>query len=125
MIIINFLINSKKDDLCLKHACHTILIKSGTLSDTDRADDSVIIVGHNKEQIKDAITTCLEKPLHEMLQEWLEVFKNEPSNDTTSELIAEIEAIAKQMEFINRKYKNPDLNSQSIVPDDVKEYLYR
>lgn len=125
MIIINFLINSKKDDLCLQHACHKILIKSGTLSDTDQTDDSVIIVGHNKEQIKNAITTCLEEPLHQMLQKWLEVLKNEPSNDTTSELIAEIEAIAKQMEFINRKYTTPNLNSKSLVPDDVKEYLFR
>lgn len=125
MIIINFLINSKKDGLCLQRACHTILIKSGTLSDTDQTDDSIIIVGHNKEQIKNAITTCLEEPLRQMLQKWLEVLKNEPSNDTSSELIAEIEAIGKQMEFINRKYTTPNLNSNSLVSDHVKEYLFR
>lgn len=114
----------------LRIACHKILIKSGTLSDTDQADDSIIIVGHNKKQIKDAITTCLEEPLHQMLQEWLEVFKNKPSNETSSEIIAEIEAICKQMEIINRKYTeisslSPSLNTKSIVPDDVKEYLFR
>lgn len=116
---------SLTDDLCLQRACHTILIKSGSLSDTDHTDDSIIIVGHNKEQIKNAITTCLEEPIHQMLQKWLEVLKNEPSNDTSSELIAEIEAIGKQMEFINRKYTTPNLNSNSLVPDDLKEYLFR
>lgn len=111
-------------------ACHQILIKSDTVIDTGHGNDSIIIVGHNKEQIKNAITTCLEEPLHQMLQEWLEDFKTETSNKSTSEIIAEIEAICKQMEFINRKYRDISsrssrLNTKSIVPDEVKEYLFR
>lgn len=35
MIIINFFINLKKDDLCFKYVCYMIFIKLGILSDID------------------------------------------------------------------------------------------
>lgn len=107
--------------MCLQSACHKILIKSSSVSDTDQADDSIIIVGHNKEQIKDAITTCLEEPLLQMLQEWLKVFKNEPTNKTSLGMIAEVEAICKSM---NVSSLFSSLDTKSIVPEDVKEYLF-
>lgn len=106
----------------LQNACHKILIKSGTLSDKDQGDDSINIVDQNKEQIKDAITTCLEEPLLQMLQELLEDLKNEPSNKTTSVYIAEIEAICKNMK-VSSLFSSPD--TKSIVPEDVKDYLFR
>lgn len=112
----------KRDDLRLQSACHKILIKSSTLSDTDQADDSINIVDKSKEQIKDAITTCLEEPLLQMLQELLEDLKNEPSNKTTSVYIAEIEAICKNMK-VSSLFSSPD--TKSIVPEDVKDYLFR
>lgn len=113
----------------LESACHKILIKSNTFSDTYEADDSIIIVGHNKEQIKEAITLCLEAPLYHMLQQWLGIVKSSTSNKSTSRIIAEIEAICKQMVFNNSKDRNvsslsSSLGTKSIVPDDVKHYLF-
>lgn len=90
----------------------------------------MIIVGENKQQIMETITTCLEEPLHNMLHNWLEDLKNE--NVLTKlayDVIAEIEAIHKLMVFDS--YKNTDDASilkepgtKSIVPNNVKEYLF-
>lgn len=90
----------------------------------------MIIVGENKQQIMETITTCLEEPLHNLLQKWLEDLKNElfltkPAYD----VIAEIEAIHKLMVFDSCKntddasiLKEP--GTQFIVPNNVKEYLF-
>lgn len=90
----------------------------------------MIIVGENKQQILETITTCLEEPLHNLLQKWLEDLKNE--NVLTKleyDVIAEIEAIHKLMVFDSYKNTNDasilkEPSTQSIVPNNVKEYLF-
>lgn len=90
----------------------------------------MIIVGENKQQIMETITACLEEPLHNLLQKWLEDLKNELFfTKLAYDVIAEIEAIHKFMVFDS--YKNTDDASilkepgtQFIVPNNVKEYLF-
>lgn len=90
----------------------------------------MIIVDENKQQIMETITTCLEEPLHNLLQKWLDDLKNEIFfTKLAYDVIAEIEAIRKLMVFDS--YKNIDDASilkepgtQSIVPNNVKEYLF-
>lgn len=111
--------------------CHKILIKSDTFYEKrDKADDSIIIVEKNKEQIKEIITSCLEEPLHLMLQEWLEVLKTKCSSRFASGLIAEIEAIQKQMESCTIKegevsHVLRSAGAGSIVPDNIIDFLFR
>lgn len=117
--------------LSKESACHRILIKSAT--DCDELDteiDSIIIVNQNKENIQEIITTCLEEPLHQMLQRWAESLKTESSTRLASRLIAEIEDIRKQMMFDNRKDTTVGsiekrIGTKCIVPEDVKNYLFR
>lgn len=115
----------------LESTCHKILIRSDTFRDKRvKAYDSIIIVERNKEQIKERITTCLEEPLHLMLQEWLEIVKTEGSNKLALELIAEIEAIQKQMEPCIIKNKEvprvlSSVGARSVVPDNIKDFLFR
>lgn len=89
-----------------------------------------MIVDLCKEQIKDAITTCLIEPLHQMLQDWLVNFKIQSPNESRSDIISEIHAIQKQMAFCtNRKrggpFVLPSNCTNSMIPDDVKEFLFR
>lgn len=84
----------------------------------------------NKEQIKETITSCLEEPLRLMLQEWLEVLKTEGSSRLALGLIAEIEAIQKQMEYCNIQDRDVShvlrsAGASSIVPDNIIDFLMR
>lgn len=111
-----------------KNACYKILIQSEESFDkTNKTDDSIIIVGQNKQQIKEVITTCLEKQLDEMLQDWLEKLKHEDLKKETSEILAEIEAIRKQLILDNSNNTAapdaPCFDKKSIVPVKVKDYL--
>lgn len=130
LITVDFLC-FKKSDSGRESTCHKILIKSNTFSDErSDADDSIITVGTNKDHIKNTITSCLEKPLHLMLQEWLEVLKTEDLSRLTSGLIAEIEAIQKQMVSGNIKDRGashflPSASASSIVPVNIIDYLFR
>lgn len=113
-----------------ENACHKILIKSDVPYDkTRKADGSIIIVGQNKRQIKEIITSCFEEQLHQMLKDWLGKLKHEDSNQQTCEIIAEIEAIRKQLILdTSNNIAAPDapcIANKSIVPNDVKEYLFR
>uniref|UniRef100_A0A8W8NZT4 Ig-like domain-containing protein n=1 Tax=Magallana gigas TaxID=29159 RepID=A0A8W8NZT4_MAGGI len=112
-------------------AHHRIIIKSDAYcNEIDETINSMIIVGENKQQILETITTCLEEPLHNLLQKWLEDLKNE--NVLTKleyDVIAEIEAIHKLMVFDSYKSTNDasilkEPRTQSIVPNNVKEYLF-
>lgn len=111
--------------------CHKILIKSDTFCDKrDKADDSIIIVAKNKEQIKETITSCLEEPLHLMLQEWLGVLQTECSSRLASGLTAEIEAIQRQMKSCTIKDRDVShvlrsAGAGSIVPDNIIDFLFR
>lgn len=111
-------------------ACHKILVQSHISSHEKEPGDSFIIVDLCKEQIKDAITTCLIEPLHQMLQDWLVNFKIQSPNESRSDIISEIHAIQKQMAFCtNRKrggpFVLPSNCTNSMIPDDVKEFLFR
>lgn len=113
-----------------ENACHKILIQSEVPHDKIRkADGSISIVGQNKRQIKEIITSCLEEHLDKMLQDWLGKLKHEDLNKRTSEIIAEIEAIRKQLILdTSNNTATPDepcIDNKSNVPNDVKEYLFR
>lgn len=94
--------------------------------------------------IKKAITICLEKPFHQILEKWFEDlknlqqilekwfedFKNYGLSKLASEIIAEIKVIRKYLVF--EKNKNTATVSglqgcctEFIVPHDVKDYLFR
>lgn len=109
-----------------ENAPHKNLVHSDVPFDkTCKADGSIIIVGQNKRQI----TSCLEEQLDQMLQDWLENHKHEDLNKQTSEIIAEIEAIRKQL-ILDTSHNTvasdaPSFDSKSIVPNDVKDYLLR
>lgn len=113
-------------------ACHRILIRSDTVCDEDyEADDlnSITIVGKNKGQIRETIIACLEEPLHQMLQEWTDVLKSIISAKSLSEIATEMNAIRKHLLCCSQKdastsFVLPRIGSQSLVPDDVKEYLF-
>lgn len=53
-------------------ACHKILIISeeAVHNDTNEADDSIIIIGQNKEELFETITSCLIQPIRQMEKEW-------------------------------------------------------
>lgn len=80
-------------------------------------------MNQNKEHIQEIITTCLEEPLHQMLQRWTESLKSETPTRLGSRLIAEIEDIRKQMVLDNRK--DMPVDTKCIVSEDVKSYLFR
>lgn len=117
--------------LSKESTCNRTLIKADTDCDElEKEDDSIIIVNQNKENIQEIITTCLEEPLHQMLQRWTESLKTETSTSLVSILIAEIEDIRKQMVLDNRKDTTgvsiaTCVGTKCIVPEDVKNYLFR
>lgn len=90
----------------------------------------MIIVDENKQQILETITTCLEEPLHNLSQEWLENLKNDNfMTKLVYDAIAEIEAIHKVMVFDSYDSTNDasilkQFGTQSIVPNNIKEYLF-
>lgn len=111
-----------------KPARHKILIQSDVHFDkTSKADGSIIIVSQNKRQIQEIITSCLE----EQLDVTRLVGKTQTCSfkQKTSEIIAEIEAIRKQLILdTGNNTAAPDAScndTNSIVPNDVKEYLFR
>nr|XP_034319273.1 uncharacterized protein LOC117687156 [Crassostrea gigas] len=123
--------NIKKSDLDRENTCHKILIKSDTFCDKiDKTDDSIIIVERNKEQIKETITSCLEEPLHLLLQGLLKVLETKGSSKLASGLYAEIEAIQKQLESCTIKDSDVShvlrsADASSIVPDNIIDFLFR
>lgn len=113
-----------------ENARHKIFIQSDVPFDTTRkTDGSIIIVGQNKRQIKEIITSCLEEQLDQMLQDWLEKLKQEGLKKQTFEIIDEIQAIRKQLILDTSNNTGvpdaPCVENKSIIPDDVKEYLFR
>lgn len=79
----------------------------------DNADDSIIVVDRNKENILEALTSCLEQPLFNMLQEWLHLYSED------SVILGEVEALYKTRLNPNNAIDPPK------VPDDLKIYLSR
>lgn len=65
-----------------------------------------------------------------MLGKWLDYLKNYSSSRIASGLISEIDAIREQMAFDESRTAavasaSPKMCAKSIVPDDVKNYLFR
>lgn len=79
----------------------------------DNADDSIIVVDRNKVNILEALTSCLEQPLCNMLQEWLHLYSED------SVILGEVEALYKTRLNANNAIDAPK------VPDDLKIYLSR
>lgn len=102
-----------------ENAYHKILIQSEDSCDKTKrseASESVIIVGQNKQQIKETITTCLEKQLDQMLQDWLEKLGHEGLEAIRKQLIIETNANTYSSDL-------PCNDNKAIVPVDVKHYL--
>ena len=89
--------------------------------------DKVIIV--EKEQVQEAITSCLEEPLRFLLDKWWKGIKRMHQTKQTLHVISEIESIRKQILFEDAKevIESDDASSTStnIVPGTIKEYLFR
>lgn len=69
-----------------------------------------------------------------MLQDWLVNFKIQSPNESRSDIISEIHAIQKQMKKKEMKETNrkrggpfvlPSNCTNCMIPDDVKEFLFR
>lgn len=93
-------------------ACRLILVKP-VQDVADNADDSIIVVDRNKVNILEALTSCLEQPLCNMLQEWLHLYSED------SVILGEVEALYKTRLNANKAIDPPK------VPDDLKIYLSR
>lgn len=111
--------------------CNTMIIIKSKCSDddTDKTDESSPNDDHTEHLLR-IITTCLNKPLQEMLERWLANLKTVGSTKEATGIKAEIEAIRKQMEFEDYDKSAavsvlPIVSSKFIVPDDVKHYLFR
>lgn len=118
----------KKNALRQERACHKIFIRSDcdkTDDDKDEDENFIISVGQDKDQIEEIITSCLEEPLHRMLQKWSEDLKRDIFSENASDIFAEIEAIRKKLVFTNSKDTDvPIAGKKPIVPDNVKDYLF-
>lgn len=98
----------------------------------------------SKQKIKKIITICLEKPFHQILEKWFEdlrnlqqIFKkwfvdftNHGLSKLASEIIAEIKDIRKYLVFEKGETTAAVSGLQGggtefIVPDNVKDYLFR
>lgn len=72
----------------------------------------------------------MEEPLHWFLENWLESFRNHGLIELASEIIAEIKDIRKYLVFEKSKSTAGVSGMQGggtefIVPDNVKDYLFR
>lgn len=112
--------------------CNIILITKSKCCDdkNDKAERSNPKYIHTKEQLLRIITTCLNKPLKEMLERWLANLDTEVSSKQAAGIKAEVEAIRKQMEFEDcdesaSVFVSPVVSTKSVVPDDVKNFLFR
>lgn len=110
-------------------ASENIRIKPATIfNETDGNTGSLIFVDENKEENIRAITSCLEKPIHQMLQNWSAYLETKGLGKHTSRVIAEIKAIGKQLELEESNGTLTaavfEMKCQSIVPGDMKDYLF-
>lgn len=112
-------------------ACHKILIISDPHNNEPKIEeDSIIIIREDKEQILRTISVCLEEHIHEILQNWSVNLPLKGLGKCLPGIIAEIEDIRKQMSFDDNNHYTTDASAlrgavnKSIVPSNVKEYLF-
>lgn len=72
----------------------------------------------------------MEEPFRQILKKWLENFRNRDLTKLASEIIAEIKDIRKHLVFEKSKHTSTISGLQggvteSIVPNKVKDYLFR
>lgn len=109
--------------------CNTVNITKCSDDKNDKADMSNPKNIHTEEELLRIITTCLNKPLKEMLERWLANLDTKISSRQAAGIKAEVEAIRKQMEFDDCDESDsvsvsPVVSTTSVVPDDVKNYLF-
>lgn len=110
--------------------CNTVNITKCSDDKNDKADMSNPKNIHTEEELLRIITTCLNKPLKEMLERWLANLDTKISSRQAAGIKAEVEAIRKQMEFDDCDESDsvsvsPVVSTTSVVPNDVKNYLFR
>ena len=80
----------------------------------------------DKDHVQQAILSCLEDPISRVLDLWTKKFETAPQTQHTVRIIKEIRNIRKQMKF--EEVIAPEssrLGYQHIVPENVKDYLFR
>lgn len=95
---------------CYREGAYNLIFIKSFHDVTDEADD-FINVDRNKRNILEALISCLEQPLCNMLQEWLHLFKED------SDIIADIDAVWKM------RLNHDDETDIPEVPEDLQEYL--
>lgn len=108
----NLPLQSALENCHKESSCHLILVKS-VQNVADNVDDSIIVVDRNKVNILEALTSCLEQPLCNMLQEWLHLYSED------SVVLGEVEALYRTRLNTSNAIDPPK------VPDDLKIYLSR
>lgn len=101
-------------------ASHSILVTSEPVCETDKGDDSITIIGQNKEEIMKTITICLEQPFRHKLEQLLKDLPNKDSSGLASKRSGEIMALLKEIRFDN----NEETVTENL-PDDIQDYLLR
>ena len=103
-------------------ACHKIIVTSNNACSSEKI---VVVPIH---RLQEAITECLEEPLHRLLEKWEENLKEISPINQRNRILSEIVIIRKQMMFEENKEEpeaNASLANATIVPSIVKEYLFR
>lgn len=96
---------------CQREGASNLIFVQSLIDVTDEADDFIINVGRNKTNILEAIISSLEQPLCNMLQEWLDLYKE------VSDIIADICAVWKMRLNHDDEMVTPE------VPEDLQKYL--
>ena len=80
----------------------------------------------DKGHAKQANIFCLEDPIYRVLDKWTQKFETAPQTKHTVRFIQEIKNIRKQMKFEEViAPASSSLGYENIVPENVKEYLFR
>lgn len=80
---------------------HSILVTSEPVCETDKGDDSITIIGQNKDEIMKTITFCLEQPFRHMLEQLLRDLSTKDSSRLAPKRSGEIIALLEEMWFDN------------------------
>ena len=108
----------------MNEACHKILVKPKSVPEKTPEKNGLVIV--DKDHVQQAIISCLEDPISRVLDLWAQKFETAPQTKHTVRIIKEIRNIRKQMKF--EEVIAPEssrLGYEHIVPENVKNYLFR
>nr|XP_022304803.1 uncharacterized protein LOC111111906 isoform X2 [Crassostrea virginica] len=114
-------LSSAIESLRPEDACHKIIVTSNNACSSEKI---VVVPIH---RLQEAITECLEEPLHRLLEKWEENLKEISPIKQRNRILSEIVIIRKQMMFEENKEEpeaNASLANATIVPSIVKEYLF-